>query len=84
MNLLLLLSALFSALTGAASTVREPTAAHAISAVAVCAQAVKAVQVASRPVQPLATLGTVALPVTGGEALFLAVAEPLYASRRRE
>lgn len=83
LNLLLLLSALFAALTGAASTVREPTAAHAVAAAA----AIKADvaredrQVARRPLATLADLRrvTVALP-----ALALVAATPLYASRRRE
>lgn len=62
---------------------RGPAAAHAVSAAAVCVQAAKAVQVASRPVQPLATLGCVAGSAVAAQALVLVTAHPLYASRRR-
>ncbi|WP_267392998.1 MULTISPECIES: hypothetical protein [unclassified Sphingomonas] len=83
MNLLLLLSALLSALTGAGSVVRGPAAAHAVSATAVCVQAAKAVQVASRPVQALAAVSAVARSAASARPWVLLAVHPLYAGRRR-
>ncbi|MGR6327618.1 hypothetical protein ACU5AX_00985 [Sphingomonas sp. XXL09] len=83
MNLLLLLSALLSALTGVGSAGRAPAAAQEISAqVTAAAAQVRAVRAARRPQSAKLTVAMVraaaALPV-------LAVATaPLYASRRRE
>lgn len=86
MNLLLLLSALLSAITGGASAMRAPTAAHAVSTAAAAVRAeVRSARIASRPRQGLPTLARVALlPETGGVMLPVGGAEPLYASRRRE
>ncbi len=84
-NLLLLLSALLSALTGGVSAMRAPTAAHTVAsaAVAVHAEAGSA-RIASRPQQGVASLTLSAvLPVVGDMPLIGALA-PLYASRRRE
>lgn len=84
-NLLLLLSALLSALTGVGTAARAPAAAQAISArttAAAAAAQIHAVRVARRPVQATpavaAFLGAVPL-----RAILVAVT-PLYASRRRE
>ena len=85
MNLLLLLSALLSALTGGSSVVREPAAAHAArSAVAAVADlATVARHETSRPGQTAETLVAAARrPVSVVYAL--APTAPLYASRRRE
>lgn len=85
MNLLLLFSALLSALTGVGSAARAPAAAQTVSAqvtAAAAAAQVAAVRIAQRPQQAVAALravaGGLALP-----ALRLQVT-PLYASRRRE
>ena len=83
MNLLLLLSALLSALTGVGSAVRAPAAAQAVSAqVTAAAAQVRAVRVAQRPQPGRPTLAMVrsvaALPVP------ITAFAPLYASRRRE
>lgn len=83
MNLLLLLSALLSALTGAVSSGRAPTVAHAaVAAASIRAEvAGTARSIASRPLQPLPELRTVALSLV---AVAASPAVPLYASRRRE
>jgi hypothetical protein len=83
-NLLLLLSALLSALTGGGSAMRTPAAAQAISATATAIVSdVRAVRVAQRPqqgrmplIETLAALPLVMAPP--------AATEPLYARRRRE
>ncbi|VXC56221.1 hypothetical protein [Sphingomonas sp. 8AM] len=82
-NLLLLLSALLSALTGVGATAREPQVAQAV------AQQVKAAAIASaarhlatRPAAPLAL--PVASRVAPVARVFVLVAEPLFADRRRE
>ena len=84
-NLLLLLSALLSALTGGASAMRAPTAAHAVASAAATVQAeVRSARIASRPQQGLPTLALIStLPVPDAPAT-VAAFEPLYASRRRE
>lgn len=83
LNLLLLLSALFAALTGAASTVREPTAAHAVAAAAaIQADVAREDRQAAR--RPLATVPDFRVVAVAGTDLALAAAAPLYASRRRE
>jgi hypothetical protein len=86
MNLLLLLSALLSALTGGASAMRAPAAAHAVasSCAAVRSQA-RIARVASRPLQAPPSLMRSALrPLSDAIAGVLTIAGPLYASRRRE
>lgn len=83
MNLLLLLSALLSALTGVGSAARAPAAAQAVSAqVTAAAARVAAVRVAQRPQAAVARLIDIAVarPLP---ARSLAVVR-LYASRRRE
>lgn len=83
-NLLLLLSALLSALTGGTSAMRTPAAAHAVASTAamVEARAIPA-RVASRPPQALPSLIVVATDVVAA-APAVGPTEPLYASRRRE
>ncbi|MEA1083080.1 hypothetical protein SFC76_02315 [Sphingomonas sp. CD22] len=84
MNLLLLLSALLSALTGGTSAMRTPAAAHAVASAAamVEARAIPA-RVASRPPQALPSLIVVATDVVAA-APAVGSTEALYASRRRE
>ncbi len=83
-NLLLLLSALLSALTGGASAMRAPTAAHAVSCAATAVQTKAALAIASRrPQQALPGLRTFAASPFAIVQSF-AEAAPLYASRRRE
>lgn len=83
MNLLLLLSALLSALTGLGGARGEA----ARPAVCACAAEVRAVRnvaqaVATRPVQALPHLAS--LPAVRVTALALTPDAPFYASRRRE
>lgn len=83
-NLLLLLSALLSAITGGASAMRTPTAAHAAASASVAVRAaVRSTRIASRPQQDMPGLTAAALPVIGFIPRVDAVAR-LYASRRRE
>ncbi|MEH3102034.1 hypothetical protein [Sphingomonas adhaesiva] len=85
MNLLLLLSALLSALTGIGGSVRQPpVAAQAVAQQArVAVAAAVAQRVAARPVQALATRSaSAAAPVAA--VLALLPVEPAYATRRRE
>jgi hypothetical protein len=84
-NLLLLLSALLSALTGGTSAMRTPAAAHAVASTAamVEARAITA-RVASRPQQALPTLIASAARPQAAAAPVVTPAEPLYARRRRE
>ena len=82
-NLLLLLSALLSALTGVGGTARQPQVAQAV------AQQVKAAAIASatrylatRPAAPRATL-IVSRSMPTARAFALAAVEPIFAGRRR-
>ena len=83
MNLLLLLSALLSALTGVGSVARAAPVAQSITAQAtVVAAGVSAIRVVHRPIQPLVALACVSvMPVT---VLPMLGTVALYASRRRE
>lgn len=83
MNLLLLLSALLSALTGVGGA-RGASAPQVVCAAATAVRAarVAAISVGVRPVQAPPPLAAVLRP--SGTAWALAAAEPLYASRRRE
>ncbi|MFS0771004.1 hypothetical protein [Sphingomonas sp. 1P08PE] len=86
MNLLLLLSALFSALAGIGGGVRAPNAVQAVAgAVATPAATVKAAFPApSRPVAALPSISTTAGDWPIVAAPLVAVAIPLWADRRRE
>ncbi len=83
MNLLLLLSALLSALTGAVPGVRGQSA-QAVAQGSVCSQSVAAapVKVAIRPAAVLASLEDVAVSVTFRVVAISAT--PIWADRRRE
>ncbi|KTT70882.1 hypothetical protein [Sphingomonas endophytica] len=84
MNLLLLLSALLSALTGVGGSVRQPQVAQAVAQqVKAAAIASAARRIAARPVQAVATLAASAIsPVV--RVVAPVAAEPIFASRRRE
>lgn len=82
-NLLLLLSALLSALTGVGGSARQPQVAQAV------AQQARAAVTASRPAaahRPVAAAPSLAMLAAAPfvSALRLTVSEPLFASRRRE
>lgn len=85
MNLLLLLSALLSALTGVGGSVRAPDVAQAVAGRQAVETAVaeRRQRVAARPVPALPTL--VAQSAAGVANRFAIVpGEPLWAGRRRE
>lgn len=83
-NLLLLLSALLSALSGVDAGVRPAQAAVAVSQVAETAVSVSRIapSASTRPTLPLPTRADITA-ITGA-AWRLASAAPLYLSRRRE
>ncbi len=83
MNLLLLLSALLSALTGAVPGVRGQSA-QAVTQGSVCSQSVAAtsVKVLKRPVSGIVTLPQVAVAAT--LRTIAVVSLPLWTERRRE
>ncbi len=85
MNLLLLLSALFSALAGVGGAVRAPDAVQAVAGTSVTRNApVAAIRaVTARPVTMLPTLDAVARSVGAPEFAPVA-ATPIWATRRRE
>jgi hypothetical protein len=83
-NLLLLLSALLSALTGGVSAMRAPAAPHAVAVAAAVAEAqVSPARVDTRPVQSLPGRWQ-AIAIVNPAAITLTSIIPLYASRRRE
>jgi hypothetical protein len=84
MNLLLLLSALLSALTGVSAAVRTPQVTQSVTGSSASAAQVAARRVAVRahPVQSLPSLSSVAGTVEVVKAL--PERQPLWASRRRE
>lgn len=83
MNLLLLLSALLSALTGAVPGVRGQSA-QAVAQGSVCAKTIVAavVKIAVRPVAGLASLRDVA--VASNPRILAVITTPIWADRRRE
>lgn len=83
-NLLLLLSALLSALAGVGGHARQPQVAQALAQPA--AQAVSSAAARARAARPAVALPTLAASAEKPVALVfaLAAAEPLYAARRRE
>lgn len=83
MNLLLLLSALLSALTGMGAARGEATPQAVCSRlVEASAPRIAAAMGTARPLQPLPMLAS--LTVATGRAFMLAATEPRFASRRRE
>ena len=84
-NLLLLLSALLSALTGVGGSVRAQDRAQAVAEGSIAAAKI-AVAPRAVTVRPLAALAALAESARGGleTALALTPAEPAYATRRRE
>lgn len=84
MNLLLLLSALLSALTGIGGSVRQAPVAQAVTQQTRAAVAATVAQrVAARPAQAVATLIASAVAPLAA-AIALTPAEPAFATRRRE
>ncbi|MDF2603534.1 MAG: hypothetical protein K0R56_896 [Sphingomonas sp.] len=84
-NILLLLSALLSALTGVSNSARAQEQARAVAEGSIAvARTATATRVATwRPLAVSITLADAAR-LTGGEPLVLAPGEPVFASRRRE
>lgn len=85
MNLLLLLSALLSALTGVGGSVRQPQVAQAVAQQQRVATIAAARHIAAtrRPVQAMATLAVSAVPPLA-TTFALTAAEPAWALRPRE
>ena len=83
MNLLLLLSALLSALTGIGGSVRSPDVAQAVAGQAMVAEAaaVRRVAPTERPADTLPMARRIAVPVTSWA---LPPAQSIWATRRRE
>ncbi|MET4898385.1 hypothetical protein RN629_14710 [Sphingomonadaceae bacterium jetA1] len=86
MNLLLLLSALLSALTGVGANARGQEARGVVAECAIVAAAKQAAvaRAATRPVQALATLVDSARPLGLFRALSPRPVAAIFASRRRE
>lgn len=83
-NLLLLLSALLSALTGGASAMRTPAAAHAVASAAVAMEAgARPTRIACRPQQDHPSRVAVVSSAIRLTILPIVAAAPLYASRLR-
>jgi len=85
LNLLLLLSALLSAITGIGASRGDvvPASAVCASAGAVCAAKNAVRSIAHRPVVAPPTIADVAIATTLDQPVWVR-AEPLFASRRRE
>ena len=85
MNLLLLLSALLSALSGIGGSVRAPDVAQAVAGAkaAVAVAPARRPGVAARPVFALPDRAS-QVAASWGTALALPAAEPIWATRRRE
>ncbi|NJR79102.1 hypothetical protein [Sphingomonas corticis] len=83
MNLLLLLSALLSALTGVGASARQPQVAQAVAQQARVAAPRLAAAPAARPVAALPAPALLAAAPLAARWT-LAAAEPLFAGRRRE
>lgn len=85
LNLLLLLSALLSAMTGIGSARGQAAPASAVCACAAeaCVASRTVRSVAHRPAMAIASIAETALPPLG-RAWPLQAAEPLFATRRRE
>ena len=83
-NLLLLLSALLSALTGVGGSARQPQVAQAVSQQVKAAEIASAARrIAAQPMQGLASLAVSSIAPLA-RAIALVAVEPAYASRRRE
>ncbi|WBH16610.1 hypothetical protein [Sphingomonas radiodurans] len=83
MNLLLLLSALLSALTGVGGSLRTPVPTVVEGSIAVRRAPVAAYRLTERPVASLPSLARVA--AGGLDRIFAPIVrEPVFASRRRE
>ncbi|WP_174285412.1 hypothetical protein [Sphingomonas bacterium] len=85
MNLLILLSALLSALTGIGSAVRRPEVAQAVAARSVAVQPARAAAalIAQRPVVPLPKL-VASAAMEAAVAFVRVVSIDFWANRRRE